>query len=359
MNSRGFLIASAALVTAAWTPAAVAAPVFIPMNAAADLESEGFEHHQYEGSSTFAGGMMTVDTSGYEEWQLREGTPSKWWDSVHPSKGWWVEARLRIDLMHPDCTGMGLWIHDRGKLFLIYFDEGELLTPAGNVPVDTSIFHVYRLEDYGDGTQRMLVDGAEVLAFSSEGYVGTMALDLGDLGGCGHSIAVWDHFSYDTFAPGEESGDIDGDGVTNADDNCFEVSNPDQTNNDGDGLGDVCDPCPLDELDDSDGDGMCDVNDACPGDPSTSVPPCPSEGSSGFQGDGFLDEDDGGMMMDETGGSGFGTAASSGGSSSSVSDGGDCSCHSEGSRPSAWWAAVVLVSAMRRRRPMVSTTRKI
>src|SRR5262249_41512083 len=37
----------------------------------------------------------------------------------------------------------------------------------------------------------------------------------------------------------------DSDGVPDAEDNCPELWNPSQTDSDGDGLGDVCDPCPL------------------------------------------------------------------------------------------------------------------
>lgn len=49
--------------------------------------------------------------------------------------------------------------------------------------------------------------------------------------------------------------DDDADGVDDAVDNCVGVSNPDQTDSDDDGIGDVCDPTP-------DGDG-----------PTTSEPP--------------------------------------------------------------------------------------
>lgn len=38
--------------------------------------------------------------------------------------------------------------------------------------------------------------------------------------------------------------DSDGDGVSNLEDNCPEVSNPDQVDRDGDGWGDACDACP-------------------------------------------------------------------------------------------------------------------
>ena len=74
--------------------------------------------------------------------------------------------------------------------------------------------------------------------------------------------------------------DSDGDGVDDAQDNCPSVFNPVrpvdggvQGNHDGDALGDVCDPCPLDadtetcslpDPDDRDGDGVLNSEDNCP-----------------------------------------------------------------------------------------------
>ena len=55
--------------------------------------------------------------------------------------------------------------------------------------------------------------------------------------------------------------DIDGDGILRGTDNCETIANPDQKNSDGDSLGNACD------LDD-DNDGIPDVSDSFPLDPS-------------------------------------------------------------------------------------------
>lgn len=55
--------------------------------------------------------------------------------------------------------------------------------------------------------------------------------------------------------------DIDGDGVLNTADNCPAVSNADQRDADGDRIGDLCDPTPFPP--DADGDGIFDSGDNC------------------------------------------------------------------------------------------------
>lgn len=63
--------------------------------------------------------------------------------------------------------------------------------------------------------------------------------------------------------------DLDTDGVVDTMDNCVGVANPDQDDEDGDLLGDVCDPCPpFADSEDPDGDkvaGRCDPRPSDPG----------------------------------------------------------------------------------------------
>ena len=58
--------------------------------------------------------------------------------------------------------------------------------------------------------------------------------------------------------------DADGDGLCADTDNCPVDFNPEQTDDDGDRVGNPCDPCPADPLNDADGDGLCGDRDNCP-----------------------------------------------------------------------------------------------
>jgi len=61
----------------------------------------------------------------------------------------------------------------------------------------------------------------------------------------------------------EDQGDSDGDGVPNASDNCPDLANPDQADQDHDSIGDACDVCVQDSLNDIDGDNICGNVDNC------------------------------------------------------------------------------------------------
>lgn len=65
--------------------------------------------------------------------------------------------------------------------------------------------------------------------------------------------------------PGLDS-DIDGDGISDWDDNCLEIANDDQIDTDGDHIGDLCDSTPgaLSDPLDLDGDGVKNTQDNCP-----------------------------------------------------------------------------------------------
>ncbi|MFC1505085.1 right-handed parallel beta-helix repeat-containing protein [Thermodesulfobacteriota bacterium] len=60
------------------------------------------------------------------------------------------------------------------------------------------------------------------------------------------------------------TGDTDGDGICDNEDNCPDKINPMQTDTDADGIGDSCDPCPFVIDIDGDEDGVCDEIDNCP-----------------------------------------------------------------------------------------------
>jgi hypothetical protein len=66
------------------------------------------------------------------------------------------------------------------------------------------------------------------------------------------------------FVENADQRDNDGDGIGNVCDNCPRNANLEQSDGDGDGIGDICDDCPGDPINDPDGDGICGNIDNCP-----------------------------------------------------------------------------------------------
>src|SRR3989344_3141569 len=71
---------------------------------------------------------------------------------------------------------------------------------------------------------------------------------------------------YQSFglAIGVTENDIDLDGISDSQDNCARYANADQTDSDGDSIGDACDFCLNDPQNDADNDGICQAIDNCP-----------------------------------------------------------------------------------------------
>jgi len=130
--------------------------------------------------------------------------------------------------------------------------------------------------------------------------------------------------------------DLDGDGVVDDKDNCPAIPNADQTDTDGDKLGDVCDP-------DDDNDGKFDEDDNCP-----LVANADQKDSDG---NGVGDACEG--MADAGADAAIGTDAGANGDTPSEDQGGGCGCRtgtSAPSSPSGGWFVVGLVTAWAARR---------
>jgi hypothetical protein len=144
---------------------------------------------------------------------------------------------------------------DSGRVYDFDFEDG---TGAYAFPAGTWGIHAIDGAEFVDGVSRLYVLNSSGYLYEIDPGSGAILASLGrgpvtGTSGLGGTLAT----SCDT---GFETLDFDEDGISDGDDNCVEVYNPDQTDTDGDGEGDACEP-----ITDSDGDGYDDESDNCPG----------------------------------------------------------------------------------------------
>lgn len=274
-QARALLLGSAALVVSS---SAFAQTTRYELDAAAPLIADGWSLIEQASTSSFSDSTLRLQTNkGFAEWMLRsqvgESPPtSGWLATADPGRGWWVEVRVSVGAA-TQCFGggPGLWVDDGKNFVRLLFAETKVYLAATQLhqfPVDPSrAFHVYRLQTFGRRHFQLLIDGSVVFDDPALQTLGTgKSLMFGDLGGCEASDASWDYVAYDTAGPSAPAGDDDGDGASNAQDNCWLIANAEQANSDGDQAGDACDLCATDPDNDLDNDGLCAEQDACPAD---------------------------------------------------------------------------------------------
>lgn len=169
--------------------------------------------------------------------------------------------------------------------------------------MDTEAFHVYRILLHGGGHYTLYIDGVLINDFYANDYFsnvrfirfgeeGTYCNDSG-----GSSESEWDYVRYYNGEAIPPNADEDNDGILDDDDNCISTPNPDQTDSDSDGMGDACDACPSDPVNDADGDGLCESEDNCPAISNSNQFDSDSDGQGDAcdtddDNDGILDVDD-------------------------------------------------------------------
>ena len=171
------------------------------------------------------------------------GAPS---DRRNPTAVWTGEKMIVWGGQAGDYTGSTSFLGD-GGIYDPSTDTFKTVPPAtmiGPAALHSATWAGDRMLIWGGKNDGGTIDGG-----------GALILD-GDEDGDG----VCDLLDNCPLVPNPDQADADMDAIGDACDNCPDVFNPDQWDSDSDGIGDLCDPCT-----DADDDAVCDHEDTCPG----------------------------------------------------------------------------------------------
>jgi Ca-dependent carbohydrate-binding module xylan-binding/Thrombospondin type 3 repeat len=181
-------------------------------------------------------------------------------------------AELKAEAENMTLSGLAMLAHSyasaSGAKEVAYYFKGSASATFSVSPTGVS-FRAREAYCRGDAKLRVFIDGVEkgTLTLTSQTFA-DYPLSVSGIGSGSHQIRVeyindtygnkCDRNAYlDYYTVTTKDTVIDSDGVADGVDNCPSVANANQSDMDGDGIGNVCDS-------DKDGDAVANVSDNCP-----------------------------------------------------------------------------------------------